>query len=74
MAAKHGHLDVMQFLISRAANPHIRSYIGTKEKENLLEVSIRWDHILIVEYLLENVDWQRHEIACAYKLLINDPE
>jgi ankyrin repeat protein len=74
VAAKHGHLDVIEFLIERGANPHIRSYVSHKEKENLLEVSIRWSHVLIVEYLISNVKWKKHEITSAYKILINDSE
>ena len=74
VGAKNGHLDVVQFLLERGANPHIKSYVSVNEKESLLDVSIRWSHIQIVEYLLKNVKWTRKEIQMAYKNVADEDD
>ena len=45
VAAKYGHLDVIQFLLRRNANPHIYSLAAPNEYESILEVSVRWSHV-----------------------------
>ncbi len=45
MAAKHGHLDMMIFLIKLGADPKIPSIIDDDELETILEVSVRWSHV-----------------------------
>jgi ankyrin repeat protein len=67
VASKHGHLDVVQFLLARGANPHLRSAISHKECESVLDVSCRWSHIHIVEYLLGAVEWKSDEIRIAFR-------
>mmetsp|Transcript_5241 Transcript_5241/g.4832 ORF Transcript_5241/g.4832 Transcript_5241/m.4832 type:complete len:161 (+) Transcript_5241:1521-2003(+) len=71
VAAKHGHLDMVKFLLSRGANPHILSFVSSMEQESVLEVSARWNHLQIVEHLLTVVDWTRQELKQALKSILN---
>ena len=69
VAAKHGHLDMMIFLIQQGADPKIPSVLAytNNERETLLEVSVRWSHVHIVSYLLKNFKhWSKDDIAHAY--------
>jgi ankyrin repeat protein len=45
VAAKHGHLDMMIFLIKLGADPKIASILENDELETILEVSVRWNHV-----------------------------
>ena len=45
VAAKYGHLDVIQFLLRQGANPHFYSLVQPDEFESILEVSVRWSHV-----------------------------
>mmetsp|Transcript_42092 Transcript_42092/g.40348 ORF Transcript_42092/g.40348 Transcript_42092/m.40348 type:complete len:93 (-) Transcript_42092:51-329(-) len=63
VACKHGHLDVVKLLLNNGSNPHLFSHVSKEESENILEVSARWSHITILEYLLHNIDWSYEELA-----------
>ena len=66
VAAKHGHLDMVQFLVSQGADPLRDSLIAKREAESVLEVAGRWSHVQIVQYLLETVEWDREQVAKAF--------
>ena len=53
VAAKHGHLDMIIFLIKQGADPRVPSIIENEESESILEVSVRWSHVHIASYLLK---------------------
>jgi hypothetical protein len=72
VAAKHGHLDVIQFLLKKGANPKFLSYVSSAEPESLLEVSIRWSHVQIVVFLLEEVEWTKEEVKLAYRHVMEE--
>ncbi len=74
VAAKHGHLDVVGFLVSAGADAKQRSVIEKSEDESILEVSVRWSHVGIVRYLLAKVDWKKSEIAQAFKHVQDDTD
>ena len=40
--------------------------ISKWEEETVLEVTVRWSHVQIVHYLLDNVQWTKAEILKAY--------
>eukprot|EP00347_Sterkiella_histriomuscorum_P014116 403362111 len=77
VGAKYGHLKVIEFFIELGADPHITSLVQIKEsndwkckfeEETILEVAIRWSHLTIVYYLLENIKWTKFEIKKAVKI------
>jgi len=43
VAAKHGNLAIVEFLLKNGANPKIESAISEFESENLLEGTARWN-------------------------------
>ena len=58
IAGKDGNLEMLRFLLEQGANPHIRS--GAEgEEETVLQITARWSHLGLVEYLLEKVDWSK---------------
>lgn len=61
-ACKHGNLDVVKFFIKEGANPHLQSFVSKKEKENLLQVAARWNHLQVFDYLIVNIAWSKQEI------------
>eukprot|EP00347_Sterkiella_histriomuscorum_P005682 403355666 len=74
VASKHGHLDVVQFLLEQGANPHIQSHVSSTESESVLEVSVRWSHIQIVNFLLQSIRWSKIDIKCAYRHIVFEEE
>lgn len=74
VAAKHGHLDMVSFLISQGADPKYHSMVSKREYESILEVSVRWSHVQIVRYLLENVDWSKEEVHKSYQHVADDED
>ncbi len=65
VAAKHGRLDVMVFLIGLGADPKMPSMVSKRESESVLEDSVRWSHVQIVRYLVEHIDWSKDEVQNA---------
>jgi len=68
-AAKNGHLKVIKFFIEEGADPHLTSIIRRKsnkkrirEDESILEAAVRWRYTKVVEYLIQNFNWNRTEI------------
>ena len=43
VAAKHGNLKVVEFLLEVGSNPKILSNTSENEQENLLECTARWN-------------------------------
>lgn len=74
VASKHGHLDVIKFLLEKGANPHLKSKIDKHEFETILEVCVRWHHIPNVEFLLTNIKWSKEEIKFAYKYVSKESD
>lgn len=73
VAAKHGHLDMVKFLITLGADPKIQSIINENEHETILEVSVRWSHVKIVRYLLKSVGkWKKDDIEKAFIHVMED--
>eukprot|EP00347_Sterkiella_histriomuscorum_P001505 403371776 len=68
VACQHGNLDVVQLLLEQQADPFILSKAGHKEWESLLQVTARWSHIKVFEYLIQNVKWEKKEILLLLKL------
>ncbi len=52
VACRNGNLAVVTFLLQEGADPHILSSVDNDEEETPLEVSVRWNHKVIVEFLL----------------------
>jgi hypothetical protein len=48
--------------------------VSRTESETLLEVSIRWSHVQIVNYLLEDINWTKDEIKLAFRHVIEEDE
>lgn len=68
VACKHGYLEIVDFLISKGADPHIKSKVSKKQEESVLDVATRWNHIKIVEKLIDSIEWTRAETKSAYRL------
>mmetsp|Transcript_1256 Transcript_1256/g.1291 ORF Transcript_1256/g.1291 Transcript_1256/m.1291 type:complete len:176 (-) Transcript_1256:7-534(-) len=67
VASKNGHLKVLEMLLVEGADPKIRSWIDDKQNESILQVAVRWSHLVVVEFLLESIRWDKKEIAEAIK-------
>lgn len=67
LAAKHGHLDMMTFLLDIGADPKFPSLVSRIEQETILDVSVRWSHVHIVSFLLARVQWTKDEIMSAFE-------
>ena len=67
IAAKHGHLDMMTFILDKGADPKFPSLVSRIEQETILDVSVRWSHLHIVSFLLTRVRWTKDEIMSAYE-------
>jgi ankyrin repeat protein len=67
----HGNLEAVQLLLKHGANPHIKSKVDQHEFESNLEVASRWNHIKIVEFLLEATVWSYIEVKHAAKVASN---
>ena len=65
VACKHGHHDVVKLLLKNGSNPHLLSQVEEEEKENLLEVTGRWSHVGLLEFLLETIAWEPFELNKA---------
>lgn len=52
VAAKHGNILVVRFLLREGADPKIFSQVSTDKSESLLEVTARWNHVHVFNYLL----------------------
>ena len=75
VAAKHGHLDMIIFLIKQGADPKIPSILENDELETILEVSVRWSHVHIVAYLLKNYDhWSKDQVVAAFQHVNEDSD
>jgi hypothetical protein len=68
VACRNGNLAVVTFLVREGADPHIMSSIDNDEEETPLEVSARWNHKVIVQFLLEKVSWTEAEVKKAIKI------
>ena len=55
IACLNGHLKVAEILMKYGAD-HLLKCGEKKEEQSVLDVSIRWGHIKLVEYLL-NLEW-----------------
>jgi ankyrin repeat protein len=71
LAAKHGHSEMVQFLVDIKADPLIMSSISTKEIESPLEVACRWHHTKTVEILLNSTNWSSKELKKANNMTKN---
>jgi ankyrin repeat protein len=74
LACRNGNLSIVQFLLEQQADPHLLSNVDDHEKENILQVAIRWNHRHLVVYLLGNVKWTENEIRNCIKLDGLDPQ
>jgi len=74
VACKHGNFEMVQFLLTEQADPHILSNVADNEKENILQVTARWKHIKVFDYLMENVEWSKEEIKAVARSKGNSPE
>lgn len=74
IAAKHGNLNAVKLLLERGANPKLESSISEGETENLLEVTARWNHINVFNYLLRHVEWTEDEIKKVAALKRRTPQ
>eukprot|EP00347_Sterkiella_histriomuscorum_P004515 403360168 len=68
VACSHGNLDVVQFLLNNNADPYKLSQAGNYEWESVLQVTARWSHVRLFEYLLQNIKWERREILFVLKM------
>lgn len=67
MACKHGNFEMVKFLLSEGANPHLKSQLD-REDESLLQVCARWSHSLILDHLLSCSQWSKDEVGEALAL------
>lgn len=56
VAAKNGNLDVVRLLVEQGADHLITSLVEGAE-ETALEVSSRWGHVKVIEFLVSNCKW-----------------
>ncbi|OMJ72393.1 hypothetical protein SteCoe_29186 [Stentor coeruleus] len=56
-SCKYGFLDTAKLLIKYGSDPYLLSDNG-EDVETCLEVAVRWNHISIVQYLMETLNWQ----------------
>ena len=68
VACKYGNKKMVKFLLSESADPHLTSRISDKEEETVLQVAVRWNHSVIVDYLLDGVRWSQREVYDAYRV------
>ena len=52
VGCRNGNLKIVQLLLDQQADPHILSEVDDEEYETALQVAVRWDHKIVVEYLL----------------------
>jgi len=71
IATQNGNLGMVKFLISREANPLIKSKVSPTEEESCLAVAARWKHAKIVELYLEYYEWPYDELKIAKKVAGN---
>lgn len=69
-SCKHGFLDTVMLLIKFGADPLLMSDNGG-EAETCLEVAVRWNHIHIVKYLMENYLWNQKVLRNCFKATCN---
>ncbi|CDW87167.1 calmodulin [Stylonychia lemnae] len=67
VACRNGNLGVVQLLINQQADPHLKSQIDKREWESILQVTARWNHYKLYEYLLSNIKWTKQEIKEVLK-------
>lgn len=68
VGCRNGNLKIVQLLLDQQADPHILSEVDDEEYETALQVAVRWDHKIVVEYLLQNVKWSQEEIKKTIKM------
>jgi len=44
---------------------------GSDEEESILDVSVRWGHIKLIEYLLKKVEWPLEYLKESTKIAIS---
>lgn len=71
VAAKHGNLPIVTYLIEAGGDPLLTSIVNDRELETPLEVASRWGHYRIVEYLLIKFKWPKNIIKRCLKICSN---
>lgn len=66
-AALNGHLGVVRLLMDNCADVHLASNVSETEQETPLDVAVRWNHLRVVEFLLQVAHFSRLELANALK-------
>jgi hypothetical protein len=66
-AALNGHLGVVQLLLENSADLHLASSVSDTEEETPLEVAVRWNHLRVVDFLLQVGSFSRQELTNALK-------
>jgi predicted metal-binding protein len=46
------------------------SLVSRTESESILEVSVRWSHVQIVNFLLLTIKWSKEDIKRAFRLVV----
>ena len=65
---------MLSFLIDLGADPKFPSLVSRTEQETILDVSVRWSHVHIVQYLLKRVEWSKDELMAAFEHVKEDSE
>lgn len=71
-AALNGHLAVVKLLLDNSADAHLASKVSETEEETPLEVAVRWNHLHVVEFLLQVDHFTKQELAKALKVCRSD--
>ena len=56
VAAKHGNIEVVKLLVEQGAD-HLITSLVEGGQETSLEVSSRWGHVKVIEYLVNHCNW-----------------
>lgn len=69
VAAKNGNLEIIKLLVKYGANPKLKSCFKTGDEgtleDSLLEATVRWGAVHILQYLLEQFEWTKNELKYA---------